>query len=121
MTFRLYGTTGKTKTIMNNIFQFCPDKTEVFFSFLENPLTISSIFCQINLPFLENPITVRWYGVIIAFGLTLAVLFGGRMAYKWKMSLDKMVDVLIYGTIFGIIGARLYYCAFNWDLYKNNI
>lgn len=61
--------------------------------------------------------TVRWYGAIIAFGFLLAVLFGGRIAYKWKINLDKMVDVLIYGTIGGIIGARLYYVAFKWDYY----
>lgn len=66
-------------------------------------------------------LTVRFYGVIIAFGFTLAVLFGGRMAYKWKMSLDKMLDVLIYGTLGGIIGARLYYVAFEWDSYKHDL
>jgi len=65
--------------------------------------------------------TVRWYGVIIAFGFLLAVLFGGRIAYKWKINLDKMVDVLIYGTIGGIIGARLYYVAFKWDYYSAHL
>ena len=44
-------------------------------------------------------ISVRWYGIIIAFGLLLAALFGGRIAYKWKISLDKMVDVLLYGSV----------------------
>jgi phosphatidylglycerol:prolipoprotein diacylglycerol transferase len=39
------------------------------------------------------------------------------MAYKWKMSLDKMIDVLIYGTIAGILGARLYYVFSKWDYY----
>ena len=68
-----------------------------------------------------NTVTIRFYGVIIAFGFILAVLFGGRMAYKWKMSLDKMLDVLIYGTIGGIVGARLYYVAFQWDMYKNDL
>ncbi|MCM1363756.1 MAG: prolipoprotein diacylglyceryl transferase [Faecalibacterium sp.] len=65
--------------------------------------------------------TVRWYGAIIAFGFLLAVLFGGRIAYKWKINLDKMVDVLIYGTIGGIIGARLYYVAFKWDYYGSHL
>lgn len=65
--------------------------------------------------------TVRWYGVIIAFGFTLAVLFGGRTAYVWKINLDKMIDVLLYGTVSAIIGARLYYVAFEWDSYKNNL
>lgn len=61
---------------------------------------------------------VHWYGVIIAFGFALAVLYGGRMAYKWKMSLDGMTDVLIWGTLFGIVCARLYYVAFEWDYYS---
>lgn len=64
---------------------------------------------------------VNWYGVIIAFGFILAVLYGGRMAYKWKMSLDGMTDVLIWGTIFGIICARLYYVLFEWSYYKDNL
>ncbi len=97
---------------------FCPDKTEVFFSFLKNPVSVSSIFCEINLPFMENPLTIRWYGVIIAFGLTLAVLFGGRKAYVWKMDINKMLDVLIYGAVGGILGARLYYVFSKWDYYS---
>lgn len=97
---------------------FCPDKTEVFFSFLEKPVNVSSIFCQIDLPFLAEPLTIRWYGVIIAFGLTLAVLFGGRKAYVWKMDINKMLDVLIYGAVGGILGARLYYVLSKWDYYS---
>ncbi len=65
--------------------------------------------------------TVRWYGAIIAFGFLLAVLFGGRIAYTWKINLDKMIDVLLYGTITGIIGARLYYVAFKWDYYGQHL
>ncbi len=61
---------------------------------------------------------VHWYGIIIAFGFALAVLYGGRMAYKWKMSLDGMVDVLLWGTVFGIICARAYYVIFQWDYYS---
>lgn len=65
--------------------------------------------------------TVRWYGIIIAFGFTLAVLFGGRTAYKWKINLDKMVDILLWGTIGGIVGARLYYVIFSWDYYSKHL
>ena len=64
---------------------------------------------------------VHWYGIIIAFGFMLAVLYGGRMAYKWKMSLDGMTDVLIWGTIFGIICARAYYVIFEWSYYKDHL
>ncbi|MGN1124205.1 MAG: prolipoprotein diacylglyceryl transferase [Eubacterium sp.] len=64
---------------------------------------------------------VHWYGIIIAFGFALAVLYGGRMAYKWRMSLDGMTDVLIWGTIFGIICARAYYVIFEWSYYKDHL
>lgn len=75
----------------------------------------------VEIPFGDNTITIKFYGVIIAFGFTLAVLFGGRKAYVWKMSIDKMLDVLIWGTIGGIIGARAYYVIFEWDYFKNNL
>lgn len=94
------------------------DSAVVYFTGIDRGFTVSSILAQFN--FLGNDITIRWYGAIIAFGFLLAVLFGGRTAYKWKMSLDKMIDVLIYSTIFAIIGARLYYCIFEWDRYKDN-
>jgi len=64
---------------------------------------------------------VHWYGIVIAFGFALAVLYGGRGAYKWKMSLDGMTDVLIWGTIFGIICARAYYVLFEWDYYSQHL
>lgn len=64
---------------------------------------------------------IHWYGIVIAFGFALAVLYGGRKAYTWKMSLDGMTDVLIWGTLFGIVCARLYYVAFEWDYYSQHI
>lgn len=94
------------------------DFTTVIFNKLgEHPIEfeIPSVLAEFSL--FGNPITIKFYGAIIAFGFLLAVLFGGRMAYKWKMSLDKMIDVLIYGTIAGIIGARLYYVFSKWDYY----
>ena len=64
---------------------------------------------------------VRWYGAIIAFGFLLAVLFGGRTAYVWNINLDKMIDVLIFGTIGAIFGARGYYVMFKWDYYSQHL
>ena len=95
------------------------DSTIVYFTGIDRGFTVSSILAQFNL--FGHDFTIRWYGAIIAFGFLLAVLFGGRMAYKWKMDLDKMVDVLIYSTLAGIIGARLYYCFFyDWATYKSD-
>ena len=95
------------------------DTTVVYFTGIDRGFTVSSILAQFNL--FGRDFTIRWYGAIIAFGFLLAVLFGGRIAYKWKINLDKMIDVLIYSTLFAIIGARLYYCLFEWDKYKDNL
>ena len=97
------------------------DYTLVEFPKLGLDLNVYENLVEFTLPGWDIDITIKFYGVIIAFGFTLAVLFGGRMAYVWKMSIDKMLDVLIYGTFGGIIGARLYYVAFQWDSYKDDL
>lgn len=97
---------------------FFTDTTAVKFTALDKVFNVSSVFCEFQLPFLSAPVIIKWYGVIIAFGLTLAVLFGGRKAYVWKIDIYKMLDILIYGAIGGIIGARLFYVASTWDYYS---
>lgn len=97
------------------------DFAVVEFPGLDLAFNVPSVLADFTIPVLNIHLTIHWYGVIIAFGFLLAVLLGGRMAYKWKMSLDKMLDVLIYGTFGGIIGARLYYVAFEWSHYKDNL
>lgn len=92
------------------------DSTTVYFSCFEKGFNVSSILASFSL--FGHEITIRWYGAIIAFGFLLAVLWGGKMAYKWKMSLDKMIDILIAGTFGGIIGARAYYVIFRWEYYS---
>ena len=92
--------------------------TDVYFKGLDHVFHVSSILAEFTL--FGDTITIHWYGAIIAFGFLLATLLGGRIAYTWKMSLDKMVDVLIAGTLCGIVCARLYYCIFEWDYYGQN-
>lgn len=94
------------------------DFARVSFGGISTIFDVSSVFCEFNIG--EKFISIKWYGVIIAFGFTLAALFGGRIAYTWRINLSKMVDVLIYGTFGGIIGARAYYVAFQWDYYSQN-
>ena len=96
------------------------DYAIVYFKGIERGFSVPSVLAEFNLPFFGE-VSIKWYGAIIAFGFLLAVLFGGRQAYKWKMSIDKMLDVLIYGTLGGILGARLYYVAFEWDDYSKNL
>jgi len=63
---------------------------------------------------------VRWYALIIATGFILAVLYANRRANYFGVDKDKLLDCVIVGFITAIIGARLYYVAFSWDVYKDN-
>jgi phosphatidylglycerol:prolipoprotein diacylglycerol transferase len=98
--------------------KFFTDVTQVSFNFTDKIFNVASVFCEFSL--FGRDFSIKWYGVIIAFGFTLAVLFGGRMAWVWRIDLNKMVDVLIWGTFFGIIGARGYYVLSEWEYYIQN-
>lgn len=64
---------------------------------------------------------VMYYGIIIAVGMLLAgfiILHEGR---RVGFSEDDLLDVLLWGIVCGIIGARVYYVVFAWDRYSDNL
>ena len=66
-------------------------------------------------------IDIYWYAVIIATGFMLALFFAFKNFPKFGIDSDRAIDVVFFAMIFGIIGARLYYVAFQWDAYKDNL
>jgi phosphatidylglycerol---prolipoprotein diacylglyceryl transferase len=66
-----------------------------------------------GLPFL----TVRWYGVLIVGGAMLAAALAARRARAHGIDADHVWNQLLLGMLLGILGARLYYVAFEWQRY----
>lgn len=64
---------------------------------------------------------VKWYGICIVTGALVALFFGLRLAKKFKINEDIILDGFIIGMILGILGARLYYVIFQWDYYKHDL
>ncbi len=64
---------------------------------------------------------VALYGVIIGIGVLCGVLMAAHVAKKENLDPDLIWDFAIYAIIFSIIGARIYYVVFQWDMYKNNL
>ena len=58
---------------------------------------------------------VYWYGVIIAVGFLLAVIYAVKNAKDFGLTEDDVIDTLIWAVPLGIIGARLYYVIFYRD------
>ncbi len=61
---------------------------------------------------------IYWYGILIATGLLLAVLYAYFNAHRYDVDASKLMDCVIVGIITAIIGARAYYVAFRWDYFS---
>ena len=61
-----------------------------------------------------GPLQIHYYGIIIAFGLMLAVLYGCKRAKEFGITEDDLIDGVLWVVPFAIICARLYYCIFEW-------
>ena len=67
-------------------------------------------------PMLDN-VHIRWYGVIIAVGMLLALAYAYFSAERFNVNRNKLIDCVLVGIVTGIIGARLYYVLFELDRY----
>ncbi len=64
---------------------------------------------------------ISLYGVIIAIGMLAGIGIVAHLAKRTGQNPDDYWDFAIYGIIFGLIGARIYYVVFEWDAYKDNL
>lgn len=64
---------------------------------------------------------IAFYGLIIGLGMLAGMAIGFREAKITGQSVDDYVDLALFGIVFAIIGARLYYVIFEWDSYKDNL
>ena len=90
-----------------------------------------SNFSAISFPFLGievnpprtlslGPLTAHYYGLIIAVGLILAVMYACRRSKEFGLKEDDILDGVIWVTPFAIVCARIYYVAFSWEMYADN-
>ena len=56
---------------------------------------------------------VYWYGVLIATGFLLALVFAFRYAVDFGIDADRLVDVVLVGSVCAVICARAYYVIFS--------
>ncbi|MBE6147256.1 MAG: prolipoprotein diacylglyceryl transferase [Firmicutes bacterium] len=60
---------------------------------------------------------IYWYSIFIFLGILVGVTLILKEAKKHNINEDFMVNLIFYTVIFGLVGARLYYVAFNLDYY----
>lgn len=63
---------------------------------------------------------IHWYGVLIAVGLLLAVLYACGRSKEFGLHEDDLIDGVLCIVPFAVLCARLYYCIFKWENYAAN-
>lgn len=87
---------------------------------------ISFVHLGMEIEHLKNHITVfgfdiAYYGIIIGLGMLAGIWVAQRDARRRGQDPELYLDFALYGIIFSIIGARLYYVMFEWNYYKDNL
>lgn len=62
-------------------------------------------------------IQIYWYSIFIFLGVFFASIAILRETKRQQINQDFIINLIFYGVIFGLIGARLYYVVFNLDYY----
>ena len=66
-------------------------------------------------------LSIAFYGIAIAIGMLLAIVLGTTIAKKIGHNPDICYDVAIIAIPAAIVGARLYYVAFQWEYYRQDL
>ncbi len=64
---------------------------------------------------------IAFYGMIIGAAILIGLLIALKEAKRTGQKKETYYDLAIYGVIFSVLSARLYYVIFSWDMYKGNL
>lgn len=71
--------------------------------------------------FALGPIKVHWYGIILGSAALIGLLLLIQEGKRFKIHPDFFMDLLLIGAPSAIVGARIYYVAFRWQDYRDNL
>lgn len=64
---------------------------------------------------------VYWYGIFFALAFLAGVCYFQVRAREFGIHPYDGLDVILWAIIGGVVGARLYYVAFEWEMYRDNL
>ncbi|MCD7835477.1 MAG: prolipoprotein diacylglyceryl transferase [Lachnospiraceae bacterium] len=64
---------------------------------------------------------IAFYGLIIGIGILAGIFVAAHLARATGQNPDIIWDFAVYAVIFSVIGGRIYYVVFMWDIYKGNL
>lgn len=67
-----------------------------------------------------GPLSVRWYGIIIAAAIMVALTLCMKDTKKFNYKEDDIIDAFLIALPVSIIFARLFFVVFTWESFKND-
>lgn len=64
---------------------------------------------------------IRWYGILITLGVIVALIISSYNSKLKNVDFDKILDVFLIAFPLAIVGARLYYVAFEFENYRGDL
>ncbi len=89
----------------------------------ENQVIFPKLGIDINInetAFTLFGLEIKWYGLLITFGMLLAMIYCFSQMKKYGVDPDRAIDAVIAGIIGALVGARAYYVIMEWDNYAGN-
>lgn len=65
-------------------------------------------------------IEIAYYGIIIGSAILIGFWIAMAEAKRTGQNPEDYLDMGIVGVVLGIVGARLYYVVFSWEMYKDD-
>ena len=95
-----------------------PEMRDLFDSGVTRPYKGTRMFRSPGAIALQlGPLSFRWYGILMASAMALGLWLAYREAVRRGLDPDSMLKASELGLLGGLLGARLYYVAFNLDYY----
>ena len=73
-----------------------------------------------EIPLPLGPLTLRWYGLLIATAVLIGLYLSSWLAKQRKLENGLISDLLPLLVLFSVLGARIYYVAFEWRNYAGS-
>ena len=67
-----------------------------------------------------GPFALRWYGLLIAIAVLIGLNLSSRLARQRSLEQGLISDLLPILVLAAVVGARIYYVAFEWRDYKHD-
>lgn len=74
-----------------------------------------------NIAFTIGPVSIYWYSIFILVGALIAFALITIESKNYDIPDNFVENLLFYGIIIGILGARIYYVAFNFSEYSGDL